>query len=256
VFEAFSDRIQANGVGIRRLAKASYTPAMNGTPSERWLAATWPLVYTSLPAPPARVIDVGCGSLGGFVPTLHANGYDALGVDPKAPDGEDYQRIEFERAELPPAVDAVVASTSLHHVADPAHVIDRITSALVSGGVVVVVEWASERFDQKTAQWCFDHLGPDDEAGWLHRRRDEWLASGRQWSGYLRDWFEREGLHAGETLVRLLDERFERRHLAYGPYFFPDLAGTTAAEEQKAIDAGRIRAGRIDYVGGLASGSA
>jgi hypothetical protein len=37
--------------------------------------------------------------------------------------------------------------------------------------------------------------------------------------------------------------------VARGPYFFPDLAGTSDADERAAIDAGRIRATRIDYVG-------
>ncbi len=38
------------------------------TPGERWLATLWPLVRTRLPAAPARVVEVGCGPLGGFVP--------------------------------------------------------------------------------------------------------------------------------------------------------------------------------------------
>ncbi len=221
------------------------------TPGERWLAATWTLVRTRLPAAPARVVEVGCGPLGGFVPMLRSNGYDAVGIDPQAPDEAHYRRIEFERAELPQQVDAVVASTSLHHVGNPAQVIDRITSTLTSGGTVVVVEWAWEKFDEHTAEWCFERLGPDDQAGWLPRRRDEWLASGKEWASYLRDWAEREGLHAGEVLVRLLDERLERQLLKHGPYFFPDLADTTDADEQAAIDGGEIRATRIDWVGAL-----
>src|SRR6266566_6284074 len=128
------------------------------TPGERWLTVTWPVVRACLPAPPARVVEVGCGPLGGFVPMLRANRYDAVGIDPQAPDAAHYQRIEFERAELPRQVDAVVASTSLHHVADPAQVIDRITNTLRSGGALVVVEWGWEKFDQQTAEWCFERL--------------------------------------------------------------------------------------------------
>src|SRR6266516_671574 len=217
------------------------------TPAERWLATLWPLLRDRLPAPPARVIDIGCGPLGGFVPMLRAKGYDAVGIDPQAPEQPHYRRIEFECAELPPH-DAVVASTSLHHVADPAAVIDRISSTLASGGTVVIVEWAWERFDEKTAAGCFERLGPDIEAGWLHRRRDEWLASGREWQSYLRDWAEGDGLHPGAVLLRLLDERFERQLLTRGPYFFPDLVDTTEADEQSAIDAALIRPTRIDYV--------
>jgi SAM-dependent methyltransferase len=221
------------------------------TPAGPWLEATWPLVRTRLPAAPARVVEVGCGPLGGFVPMLRTRGYDASGIDPQAPDGPHYTQTEFEHAALPANIDAFVASTSLHHVSDPPQVLDRITSVLPSGGRLVVVEWAWEEFDEQTAAWCFDRLGPDDEAGWLHRRRDEWLASGRDWSSSVRAWAEREGLHAGETLVRLLDERFQRQLLTRGPYFFPDLADTTEADEEAAIGSGQIRATRIDWVGAL-----
>jgi SAM-dependent methyltransferase len=219
------------------------------TAGERWLATLWPLVHARLPAAPASVVELGCGPLGGFVPMLRASGYDAVGIDPQAPEQPNYRRIEFERAELPPQVDAVVASASLHHVADPADVMDRIRATLTSGGTVVVMEWAWERVDEQTAAWCFKRLGPSDEAGWLHRRRDEWLASGREWPGYLRDWAERERIHPGEVLLRLLDERFERRLLAYEPYFFPALVDTTEADEQTAIDAAVIQPTRMDYVG-------
>jgi SAM-dependent methyltransferase len=231
----------------RSPAAWSYHPEM--TPGERWLTATWPLVRNRLPPAPARVLDIGCGPLGGFVPMLRSDGYDASGIDPEAPDESHYQRVEFEDAELPRKVDAVIASTSLHHVASPAEVIERITTTLTRGGAVLVVEWAWENFDAETAEWCFERLGPTDEAGWLHHRRDEWVASGQGWSTYLQAWAARAGIHRGERLLRLLDERLERRLLTYGPYYFPDLVATTEAEEQAAIDAGQIQASRIDYVG-------
>jgi len=183
------------------------------------------------------------------VPILRANGYDAIGIDPQAPEGTYYQRTEFEFASLPEEVEAVVASTSLHHVADLGHVIDQITTTLTRGGRLVVVEWDWEKFDKETADWCFTRLGSDDEAGWLHRRRDEWLGSGLQWPSYLRDWAERERLHRGAELVQLLNERLQREFLEHGPYFFPDLSDTTAEDEQAAIDAGVIRATRVDWAG-------
>jgi SAM-dependent methyltransferase len=99
----------------------------------------WPVVRGRLPAPPAQVVEIGCGPLGGFVPMLRSSGYEALGVDPEAPDDVDYRRVEFEEVELACKVDAVVASTSLHHVADPAEVIDRIASSLVGGGTLIGV---------------------------------------------------------------------------------------------------------------------
>ena len=213
----------------------------------------WPVVRDRLPAPPARVLEIGCGSLGGFVPALQSRGYEVVGVDPKAPEGEAYRRSRFEEADLPHGFDAVVASTSLHHVADAAGVVDRVASVLGSEGTVVVVEWAWEDFDEPTARWCFGRLGPDENGGWLHRRRDEWARSGMAWDEYLRSWTEKERLHAAAALLRLLDQRFDRRHLARGPYFFPALAGTSKEDEQAAIDAGEIRSLRVDYVGTLRS---
>ena len=106
----------------------------------RWLAATWPFVREHLPPPPGRVLDVGCGPLGGFVPALRADGYDAEGIDPEAPDGPHFHQIEFEAYADERPADAIVASTSLHHVSDLGTVIDRISRRLTPDGVLVVVE--------------------------------------------------------------------------------------------------------------------
>ena len=101
------------------------------TPDERWLAANWPFVRGQLPAAPARVVEIGCGPLGGFVPMLEAAGYQAIGVDPEAPPGPSYRQVEFERYETAGPADAVVACTSLHHVADLAGVLDQVGAVLV-----------------------------------------------------------------------------------------------------------------------------
>jgi SAM-dependent methyltransferase len=215
--------------------------------AERWLEATWPVVHALLPAPPARVLELGCGPLGGFVPRLRESGYDAVGVDPNAPEEAGYHRVRFEEAELPEGADALVASASLHHVVDPAGVLDMVAAALAPGGAVVVVEWAWEDLDEATAEWGFGRLGPEE--GWLRRRQQGWLESGQPWSAYFQGWAQEEGLHPAGTLLALLDERFERRELARGPYLFADLAETSPEDEQRAIDAGEIRATRVVYAG-------
>jgi len=220
------------------------------TPDERWLATLWPFVRNRLPAPPAAVVEIGCGPLGGFVPMLRSAGYEASGIDPEAPEGPWYHRVEFERHEPPGPVGAVVACTSLHHVADVGEVLGLAGSALAEGGTLVVVEWARERFDEATARWCFDRLPvAAEEHDWLQHRRDEWRASGQPWESYCRNWAAEEGIHAGEDVMRELDARFDRQFLGYGPYFFPALTGVSEAEEQAAIDAGEIQANRIAYAG-------
>ncbi len=257
---------------------------------ERWLAANWPFVRSHLPAAPARVVEIGCGPAGGFVPMLESAGYQATGIDPEAPAGSSYRQAEFESYEAPGPVSAIVASASLHHVADLAVVLDQVKALLVPDGRLVIVEWAHERFDEATARWCFARLpdpGEDQarlpehgedharlpesgegqarlpehgedharlpESGeghsWLVHRRAEWRESGQPWADYLRSWTQAEGLHTGEDILAALDPRFGAESVTYGPYFFADLAGTSEAEEQAAIDAGLIQANRIRYAG-------
>jgi SAM-dependent methyltransferase len=219
------------------------------TRADSWLAALRRVMHAALPPPPARVLELGCGEAGGAVPSLRAEGYDGIGVDPRAPEEPHYLRVEFETAELPSEVDAVVASMSLHHVADPADVLDRIANVLASSGTLVVVEWDWAGFDEPTAEWCFERLDLNGEPGWLRRRHDAWQESGEPWYAYFTGWARGHGLHDANELVRLLDERFTTTSFERGAYFFPELADTTEEDELAAIRDGRIRPARIDYVG-------
>jgi SAM-dependent methyltransferase len=220
------------------------------TAKERWLTALWPFVRGCLPPGPARVVEIGCGPLGGFVPRLEEAGYEATGIDPEAPPGPSYRQARFEDGDMSRPVDAIVACTSLHHVADLGEVLDLVHAALVPGGVAVVVEWARERFDEATARWCFARLPESgDDPGWLNHRLAEWRESGQSWDACLQAWTGAEGLHPGADILNGLDARFTREALGFGPYFFPDLAGTSEADEQAAIDGGLIQANRIQYAG-------
>ena len=96
-------------------------------------------------------------------------------------------------------------------------------------------------------------MTPDGSAaephGWLHAAREHWIASDQQWPKSFLTWAREEGLHTWEQLLGELDRRFDRVICRRGPYFFADLDGTSEADELQAIDAARIRATRIDYVG-------
>jgi SAM-dependent methyltransferase len=223
-----------------------------------WLGTWWPWVRSHLPAAPARVVEIGCGPLGGFVPRLTAAGYDATGVDPAAPDEPGYHRIEFEQYAVPAPVDAIIACTSLHHVADIDTIAERMATALALGGTVIVIEWAVELFDEPTARWCFARLGEvDDESNWLQRHREAWWDSGHRWNQYLTQWIHEHTIHTGASVQRALNRHFRTTRPAPTPYFFPALDETTYADEQAAIDAGRIRPTGVTYVahrcGGVSS---
>lgn len=232
--------------------------------NDAWLMSMLPFVRENLPAPPAHVVEIGCGSLGGFVPALAAVGYHAVGVDPEAPEGALFHQLAFEQfAAEPPAVapaDVVIASLSLHHVDDPAVVLDAVVGLLAPGGVVVVLEWASERFDEATARWCFARLGAPpgvahdhdqddhDSHSWLHHLADQWRASSNPWDVYFEGWLEEGGLHPGETIIGRLQERFDTLLLSDGPYFFTDLEATRE-DELAAIRAGEIQPACLQFVG-------
>lgn len=216
--------------------------------ARRWLATQWRFVRAQLPPAPARVVEVGCGPHGGFVPALQAAGYDAIGVDPAAPDGPAYRRLPFDQFVLPWPADAVVACNSLHHVAELTATVECIAAELRPGGVLAVVDWDWLRFDERTARWCFGRLG-NDEAGWLHRHRDAWRASGGSWPAYLERWADLQRLPTGRSIVAELADQLDVVSLSRGPYFFGGLDGIEPETEGLAIAANELNACGIYFVG-------
>jgi SAM-dependent methyltransferase len=194
------------------------------TRDQRRLAALWQWIRPQLPPAPASVLEIGCGSLGGFVPALRGAGYQAIGIDPGAPEGPDYRRTTFEQCRPSRPAEAVVACTSLHHVTDLDTTLDGISKALAPDGVLVVVEWAWERLDEPTLQWCFARLARDpEEPSWLHTQRDECRAAGQPWAAFQQQWADQEHMHLSETILRRLADHFEPSLQRRGPYLFHDL---------------------------------
>ena len=148
-------------------------------------------------------------------------------------------------------LDAVIASLSLHHVADPGNVLDHVCDVLAPGGTLVVIEWISECLDEATAQWCFHHQvrDPTHPGAWLAELCRQWVESALSWDVFFRGWLERHGLHSASIIRRGLDARFVTTHDSSGPYYFPDLLDADATVEQAAIDAGAIKAGCLRYAG-------
>src|SRR5205823_5686280 len=145
-------------------------------------------------------------------------------VDPEAPDDAGYHRRAFEQFAPPWPADVIIACTSLHHTGDLAAVLDHTASTLRPGGLLIVIEWNWQRFDEHTARWCFDRLDRTADRNWLHHHRDRWQASGQPWLNYLNTWAIREALHSGDSLLDALTQRFDTQTQSYGPYFYPDLA--------------------------------
>jgi SAM-dependent methyltransferase len=193
--------------------------------------------------PPARLLDVGCGQ-GELTTTLAVEGYDVLGIDPRAPQGELFRRIRLE--DLPAEdgpFDAVVASHSLHHVRDLGDALDRIVALLRPGGLLLLDELAWDRADEPTL-------------GWLYGQRRALAAAGQGEAPGSEDAFregwdaEHVGVHGYDALRRQLDVRFEERAFAWMPFLHRLLHGVAGdVLEQALIDAGAIRALGFRYAG-------
>ena len=159
-------------------------------------------VLQELPQAPARVIEIGCGELGGVVPALVVAGYDAIGVDPNAPDGERFLRADFR--EVDGAFDAAVAGRVIHHLFPLGEALDHLARLAPQ---VVVDEFA------------WDLIGPDMEAWYDARRRELEDPKGPPSIG---EWRSRHAdeLHAHGAVLDALRARWDERVIEWRPYLY------------------------------------
>ncbi len=195
-----------------------------------------------LPAPPARVLDVGCGQ-GELTTALSVAGYDVLGIDPLAPQQDLFRRLKLEDVETTESFNAVVAGRSLHHIHDLEAALDKIAGFLPVGGVLVVDEFAWDRLDDATLDWLYGQRRALAAAG--HGETPNSQAElRREWEA------EHLGLHGFAALREGLDARFDERAFEWVPYLHRTLAGVaTEVLEQALIDAGAIQALGFRFAG-------
>jgi SAM-dependent methyltransferase len=109
-------------------------------------------IRASLPAPPARVLEVGAGD-GALATHLRGLGYDVLAIDPASETAEVAAVALHELPEPPEPFDAAVAVVSLHHVEPLRESCERLVSVVRPGGRLVIDEMDVERFDERAAGW-------------------------------------------------------------------------------------------------------
>jgi SAM-dependent methyltransferase len=188
-------------------------------------------VLTQLERTPSRVLEIGCGD-GQAALALAASGLEVTAIDPVAPEGPIFERVTLEEYVPSAPFDAVVANRSLHHVPDLALAVDKIAQL---APVLVVEEFAWDRFDERAADWYLAHL-------------DRPAKSAQQ---CLRDWNEEhEGLHGHETMRTAFDRVFREQFFAWRPYLhrYPEVRADEKSE-QAMIDAGLLDAIGFRYVG-------
>ena len=200
-------------------------------------------VLAELSPPPARVLEIGCGS-GELALALAQARYDVVAIDPEAPDGAVFRRTSLEELDEPGPFDAVVASRSLHHIHDLDAAVERIRTLLGPGGRLILVEFAWELLDANTADWYLGQQLALQAAGRLEDVPPSVAAALAAWEE------EHRGLHTGEAMLASLRRRFRELRFERTPYLHRTLGGVASeALEQTLVNAGAIRALGFLWVG-------
>lgn len=215
-----------------------------------------------LPAPPARVLEAGCGR-GALAAALAELGYDVTGVDRDADMAAAAKErgvpvIQADVQDVSGEYDVVLFTRSLHHADNLDDVVGHAATLLAPGGQLVIEEFGWERVDRAGAHFLYDNramlvatglLDADRPAGdplaawvdghdFLHRGSDMLAAMSRVG----------DGLTTVPTsmLWRLADGRG-------GVWTEPATRAADALDAIRDAEEGRIAAGLLTPVGLVAS---
>jgi hypothetical protein len=178
-------------------------------------------VRANLPAPPARVLEVGAGD-GRLGRAFRAIGYDVLAIDPRS-----------ERDDVLPAAVAIV---SLHHVEPLDESCRRLAELVEPGGALVVDEFDVDAFDLTAAGWWLEQRGLLGDT--VPKTAEELVAE------------HRDHLHSLARVVEALEPHFELGLPLRGPWLYRwNLVESLRAVEEEAIVRGDVPATGARLVG-------
>lgn len=185
-------------------------------------------VRAALPAPPARVLEIGAGK-GELAAELRAAGYDVRAIDPAADDGTGVEPVAL--LEVSGTFDAAVAVVSLHHVEPLDGSCAHLATLIRPGGRVVIDEFDVMRLDHRAAEW------------WLAQRRAAGKADDHDAESLVR--FMRDHVHALDAVLESLAP-----HFAIGaPVPVPYLNRWNLEPGLRDVEEGLIAAGSLPATG-------
>ena len=184
-------------------------------------------VRSSLPAPPARVLEIGAGD-GALARALTAAGHDVTAIDPAAAPDSGVAPVAL--IDVRGRFDAAVAVVSLHHVDPLTESLAHLATLMDAAAPLVIDELDCDAYDTTAAEW------------WLGQRRalgilDESLTPEGLVAGL------RSHVHPAARVLSALSAHFAVAAPVRGPYLHRwQLRPSLHAAEVDLIAAGRLPA--------------
>ena len=193
-------------------------------------------VRGALPAPPARVLEVGAGR-GELAAALREAGWDVVAVAPAADGALGVEPVPLlEAPGAPGSFDAAVAVVSLHHVEPLAESCARLGDLVRPGGILVIDEFDVGAFDERAGRW----------------QRAQRAAAGIDHPDHAHDWGEelRHHMHPVAEIRAALAPAFALGEPVPGPYLYRwDLDPGLRTIEERLVAAGDLPATGARLVG-------
>jgi SAM-dependent methyltransferase len=195
-----------------------------------WLAAITHRFLVGVLPEGSRVLEVGCGR-GHVARLLGADGYRVTALDLSLEEPRPWPHVRYVESDFlaftDEPYDAVVFTSSLHHIHDLERAMELTRALLLPGGMIVADEFDLDAPDDATCRWNYART---DEEGGLERWR--------------RDHEHEHPLHTGAQMLDGIRTRFELTDLWRGPYLyrsFAEKAQVVRAAELLAIGRAEIR---------------
>ncbi len=162
-------------------------------------------VRAALPAPPARVLEVGAGR-GELAGTLSDAGYEVTAIDPAAEPGGVVERCSL--LDVRGSFDAAVSVVALHHVKPLEESCAHLATLVAPGAPLVIDELDIDRYDERAVRW------------WASQRRALGFVD-EEHEGHHPDGIVehlREHIHPLEAVCAALRPHFDLGRPIPGPY--------------------------------------
>jgi SAM-dependent methyltransferase len=204
-----------------------------------------------------RVLEVGAGR-GHLARRLCADGFEVTALDLSLPARDDSSGVrwiegDFVQFEDEP-FDAVVFTSSLHHITPLAAALDRARDLLVPDGLLVVDDFALEAPDENTARWYYElqdvlAVAGVFKAAHAHERQarpplDRWRVEHEHHDA---------PLHTGRAMLAEVEKRFGSPEVTRGAYLFrhtcAGLSNVELARHVMSLEEQRIADGSLQAVG-------